>query len=65
MRPLDIAGRFLKSHYQSDDLDDAQIRRDIEHWEMVQGDAIRFPNADLDFIDQFCDAAYAHLGGAA
>lgn len=58
-----MSEQFLKSHYQADDLDADQIRRDVEHWEMVAGDAARFPNAGIDYIDRFCDAAYAYLGG--
>jgi hypothetical protein len=63
MSNLNQAERFLSDHYQEDVLDADRIRRDVEHWERVMGDAARFPNADLDFIDQFCDAAYAYLGG--
>lgn len=57
------AETFLHNHYQDDALDADQIRRDVEHWEYVAGDAAMFPNADLDWIDRFCDAAYAYLGG--
>ncbi len=55
--------RFLKNHYSTDCLDADAIRKDLEHWEWVAGDAERFPNADLEFIDQFSDAAYSYLGG--
>lgn len=54
---LTAATRFLQMHYCADDLDADQVRRDCEHWERVAGDPARFPNADLDFIDQFTDAA--------
>lgn len=57
------AERFLKSHYSADELDADQIRRDDEHWERVMGNPARFPNADLDFIVRFGDAAAAYLGG--
>lgn len=63
MSNLKLAECFLKSHYQEDCLDADRIRRDVEHWERVASDARRFPNADLDFIDRFSDAAYAYLGG--
>lgn len=61
------AASFLRSHYQDDDLCADTVLRDIEHWERVAGDAERFPNADLDYIDRFCDAAYSWLatGGVA
>lgn len=48
---------FLKAHYQADDLSADQVRRDRDHWEAVAGDPARFPNADLDYIDRFVDAA--------
>ena len=60
---IETAERFLRDHYQEDDLVADRIRRDVEHWERVAGDAERFPNADLDFIDRFSDAAYSYLGG--
>ena len=55
------AERFLKDHYQDDELDAARIRADDEHWERVLGDAERFPNADLDFIGKFGEAATTYL----
>ena len=60
---IEAAERFLQDHYMEDVLDADQIRRDVEHWERVAGDAARFPNADLEFIDRFSDAAYSYLGG--
>lgn len=55
------AERFLKNHYQEDTLDLARIRADDEHWERVLGNAAKFPNADLDFIDKFGEAATCYL----
>jgi hypothetical protein len=57
------AEQFLKDHYCTDDLDADQIRADTEHWNRVLGDAERFPNADLDFICAFDEAACTYLGG--
>ena len=51
------AEQFLKDHYSTDELDADQVRADDEHWERVMGDPERFPNADLDFICRFGDAA--------
>lgn len=64
-RRLDFhaAEQFLKNHYQKDVLDADRIRRDDEHRERVMGNPERFPNADLDFITQFGDAASSYLGG--
>ena len=59
------AAQFLRNHYQDDDLCADQVRRDIEHWERVQGDPVRFPNANLEYIDQFCEAAYEWLAVSA
>jgi hypothetical protein len=58
---FDEAKRFLQSHYSSDEIDEDRVRRDDEHWERVAGDAAKFPNADLDFIDQFGEAATTYL----
>jgi hypothetical protein len=58
---LQAATRFLQAHYCDDDLDADQVRRDVEHWERVAGDAARFPNANLDWIDQFTDAGLTYL----
>ena len=58
---FDEAKRFLQSHYCSDNLDAEQIRRDDEHWERVMGNPERFPNADLDFITDFGEAATTYL----
>jgi hypothetical protein len=55
------AEQFLKAHYSTDDLDADRVRADDEHWERVLGDPERFPNADLDFICRFGDAATAWL----
>lgn len=52
---------FLKAHYCDDFLDADQVRRDCEHWERVMGDPEQFPNADLDFIDRFTEAAIEWL----
>ena len=56
---------FLKAHYCTDELDADQVRRDCEHWERVQGDPVRFPNADLDWIDEFTNAAVEWLAVSA
>ena len=53
--------QFLKAHYCSDDLDKDQIRHDCEHWERVGSNPEKFPNADMEFIDRFTDAAIAYL----
>lgn len=58
---LAAATRFLQDHYCTDDLDSDQVRRDLEHWERVAGDAARFPNADLDWIEDFSLAALDYL----
>lgn len=62
---VEAAEWFLKNHYQEDVLDADRIRRDIEHWERVEGNANLFPNADLNYIERFMDAAYSYLGGTA
>lgn len=59
------AEQFLTGHYQTDDLDADQIRADDERWEWVLGNPERFPNADLDFICKFGDAASEYLAGRA
>lgn len=61
----DAPEAFLKSHYCTDDLDADTVRRDCEHWEWVVGDAARFPNADLDWIDRFTEAAIEWLAVSA
>jgi hypothetical protein len=58
------AEQFLKAHYSVDDLDADLVRADCEHWERVMGDPVRFPKADLEFIDAFCDAAVEWLPSA-
>jgi hypothetical protein len=63
MMDFNSAEQFLKDHYSEDVLDADRIRRDAEHWNLVLGDAARFPNADLDFICAFDDAACTFLGG--
>ena len=55
---------FLKHHYSEDVLCADTVRRDCEHWERVAGDPARYPNADLEFIDRFTDAATAWLASA-
>lgn len=55
------AKRFLQSHYCEDNIDVDRVRRDDEHWERVAGDAAKFPNADLEWIDKFSDAATTYL----
>ena len=55
--------QFLKSYYQDDELNSDKIRSDIDHWNMVSGDAKRFPNANLDAIEKFLNAAYNYLAG--
>lgn len=64
---IQTAATFLRNHYQEDDLCADTVRRDCEHWERVAGDAARFPNANLEWIDQFTDAAVEWLatGGGA
>lgn len=61
MMTFDQAARFLKEHYCADTLDADRIRKDDEHWERVMGDAEKFPNADLDFITDFGEAAAVYL----
>lgn len=60
---LDAAERFLKNHFQDDALDTGEVRRTAERFEMIMGNAARFPNADLETIDAYLDAAYSWLGG--
>lgn len=38
-----------------------RIRRDIEHWESVEGNPAKFPKADLEGIGRFLEAAYPYL----
>ena len=60
---ITAAERFLHDHYQDDILNADQIRRDAEHWNLVLGDPEKYPNADLEWICQFDEAACAWLGG--
>lgn len=55
------AEQILKEHYMEDELDHDRIRQDREHWWMVAGNPAKFPNADLDFIDRFTEAADEYL----
>jgi hypothetical protein len=55
------AERYLKAWYGSDELDADRIRRDDEHWERVAGDPVSFPNADLETIEKFGEAATTYL----
>ena len=60
---INSAERFLKNHFQDDDLDTDQVRATAERFERIMGDPERFPNADLETIDAYLDAAYSWLGG--
>lgn len=60
---LKDAERWLKNYWQSDEIDAGETRRTAERFERVLGDPETFPNADLDTIDAFLDAAYSWLGG--
>jgi hypothetical protein len=51
------AERFLKDHYTADELFADLVRKDNEHWERVAGDPVKFPKANLEFIDKFGEAA--------
>lgn len=58
----------LAEWYSADSIDEIggtdRIRRDIDHWERVAGDPVKFPKADVVAIDRFLEAAYAATGGA-
>ncbi len=51
----------LQSHYCDDTVSSDRLRADIERWERVMGDPLRFPNADLVSLDALLDAGYEYL----
>lgn len=64
MIEFEKAEQFLKDHYCTDDLAEIAdtIRYDDEHWEMVMSDPKRWPNANVEWITEFGDAASTFLG---
>lgn len=60
---IEAAERFLKNHFQNDALDSDTVRSTAERFEWIMGEPERFPNADLETIDAYLDAAYSWLGG--
>lgn len=55
------AEQFLRNYYQEDALDADRIREDDERFEWIMGNPERFPNANVEFITQFGDAAESYL----
>lgn len=58
---FDNAQHFLKSWYQDDTLNDDKIRADVERWNRVLGNPAGFPNADVEEITRFDEAAATYL----
>lgn len=57
---------ILACHYCAGTVDEIDggadaLRADIERWERVQGDAERFPNADLDRLESLIGAGLSVL----
>jgi hypothetical protein len=58
---LAAATRFLHDHYQDDTLHPDRIRADNERHERILSNPERFPDADLETICLFGDAAAVYL----